>query len=174
MSPLQPPVRLPQALWLARQVLSALVEEASRAAPAETGGVLLGYRAAPDGEPVATHAVGPGPGAIHERHRFVPDHEYQLAEIARLYEESGRRLDYLGDWHTHPGGAAYLSQSDRATLRRIAAARAARASRAVMLILAPGPDWEPSAWLGRLSGVCCPRLVALPLRVHVFHVGPAP
>jgi integrative and conjugative element protein (TIGR02256 family) len=139
-------------------------------APAETGGVLLGYWVEEGGEPVVTHAIGPGPEAVHERTRFIPDDEYQYAEIARLYRESGRRLSYLGDWHTHPGGAAYLSRNDRATLRRIASYAAARAPRPVMLILAPGPNWEPSAWNGILSNrlLWRQRLDARPLRVQLF------
>src|SRR5205823_8721378 len=53
---------------------------------------------------VVTSAVGPGPGAVHERARFVPDHEYHYGELARLYADSVRRLQYLRDWHTHPDG----------------------------------------------------------------------
>jgi integrative and conjugative element protein (TIGR02256 family) len=159
-----------QTAWLSREVLFFLVEEANRMAPAETGGVLLGYWTQQTSEPVITHTIGAGPDAIHEPRRFVPDHEYQLTEIARLYRESDRCLDYLGDWHTHPGVAPYLSKSDRATLKRIATEKAARAPRPVMLILAPGPKWEPSAWIGGLEGTTfwSRRLVTHPLEIHFF------
>jgi integrative and conjugative element protein (TIGR02256 family) len=156
-------------LWLSRDVLSALVEEADRMAPLETGGVLLGYR--PEGdEPVVTDAIGPGPNAIHKRYRFVPDHDYQIHEIDRLYRDSGRLLEYLGDWHTHPGGLAELSTSDLAAIRAIATEKEARVPRPVMLVLAPGPDWALHAWRGTMTGRTrlWRRLVTVRLKVHVF------
>lgn len=124
-----------------------MVAECERVAPAETGGVLMGYRTEGDGDPVATHVIGPGPRAVHRECRFVPDHEYQLAEMSRLYKLSGRRLDYLGDWHSHPGGGGGLSEQDRATLGRIARTRSARVERPVMLVMAGQASWEAVAWV---------------------------
>lgn len=136
--------------WLARQVLASLTREAERATPKETGGILLGYWA--DDVPVITRAVGPGPEALHGRYGFMPDHKYQEKEIARLYEASDRTIEYLGDWHTHPGAAADLSPKDEATLKTIAAHRPARVARPLMLILSPGPEWVPTVWQGELKG----------------------
>ena len=45
-------------------------------------------------------------------HHLIPDHEYQEQEIARVYATSGRCTTYVGDWHSHPGGALYLSRTD--------------------------------------------------------------
>lgn len=160
----------PELIWLSARVLTALVAEADKSAPLETGGILLGFWAEENSEPVVLEMLGPGPNAIHERYRFVPDHEHQTAEIERLYHDSGRRLHYLGDWHTHPGGSATLSKSDRATLRQIAAEPAARAPMPTMLILAPGPSWKPSAWCGVLTGRVrfWQRLVAWAMEVRIF------
>ena len=97
MSPL-PTVKRPRLMWLSATVLSALVEEADRLAPMETGGILLGFWAEEEIQPVVLEMLGPGPNAIHERYRFVPDHDYQIGAIARRYHESGHRLQYLGDW----------------------------------------------------------------------------
>ena len=108
-------------IWLPVELLSEMSAEADRLAPLETGGVLLGYWGGTTAEPVVTHVLGPGPDAMHSRNQFTPDQEYHIAEIARLYADSGRRLHYLGDWHTHPGGAPALSKRDLKTLRRIAA-----------------------------------------------------
>ena len=145
--------------WLSRETLLEMTEEADRWAPLETGGVLMGYHAGDAGAVVVTHAVGPGPNAVHERARFVPDQDYHLREIARHYAASGRRLHYLGDWHCHPGGAAELSQADRSTLKCIAAEPAARASRPLMCVLAPGPRWDVTVWQGevRRRRRCWPR-----------------
>ncbi len=113
-----------------------MTAECNRAAPAETGGVLMRYRADGSEDRVATHVIGPGPNAIHEEMRFAPDHDYQLAEITRLYGMSGRRLEYLGDWHSHPDAEGYLSDKDLETLNRIARSRTARVENPVMLVMA--------------------------------------
>ncbi len=135
-----------QIIWISRDMVVSLMAQASLQAPQETGGVLLGYWGAESGDPVVTHSIGPGPNAVHSEDRFVPDHEYHIAEIARLYEESNRELQYLGDWHSHPNGGGSLSRLDRACLRRIAGSPEARAEQPIMLILAGGSEWEPFAW----------------------------
>ena len=121
-----------------------MVREADDRAPFETGGVLLGVS---DDEHLWIEAVvGPGPGARHGRTWFVPDAAFQQDRIAELYEASGRRIAYLGDWHTHPGGSAALSWRDRRTLRKISRTPAARQSHPVMLILGHGKPWRPTLW----------------------------
>lgn len=134
-------------LWLAQPVLDVLLAEAERRSPLETGGLLLGY--AVDSDVVATHATLPGPLATHEARRYVPDAEHDAAETARVYIETSRGVDYLGDWHTHPTAAPYLSRKDRQTLRRIAQCPGARAPSPVMLIIGKTDDahgWRFSAW----------------------------
>lgn len=121
-----------------------MLQEADDRAPLETGGVLLGVAAAADLWIDAV--VGPGPAARHGRTWFVPDAAYQQDRIGELYEASGRRIAYLGDWHTHPGAPAVLSWRDRRTLRRISCTPAARQLHPVMLILGHGDPWLPTLW----------------------------
>lgn len=123
-------------LWLARTAYDDMCREAAHRYPRETGGVLLGYADQADRELVVRVATGPGPGATHEPHCFVPDHAYHDAEVARVYEESHRQWSYLGDWHTHPDGLSTLSDTDQRTLSRIARSPQARAPRPLMLLLA--------------------------------------
>ncbi len=101
----------------------------------------MGYRARDSGEVVVVveEAIGPGPAAEHERRSFLPDADWQRAEVARLYHASGRMCTYLGDWHTHPeGGRLRPSSLDRRAARTIARAPSARAPLPLMLIVAPG------------------------------------
>jgi integrative and conjugative element protein (TIGR02256 family) len=144
--PLQPDVDAAGTAWISKRVLASLTQIASAAAPLETGGILLGYWSESATAPVITGNIGPGPRAKHEQSRFVPDHDYQESEVAKLYYESNCTLQYLGDWHSHPGNAGYMSSTDFDTLRRIAVSRKARAPRPLMLILAYGPRWEPVVW----------------------------
>lgn len=146
MSPLQPDIAASGTAWIMSSVLSSLCDEADSTAPRETGGIVLGYWSESTAEPVITQAIGPGPHAVHEHDRFVPDYAFHESEVARLHLQSNYSLQYLGDWHSHPGSAGYLSSRDHATLCRIATSRKAKAPHPLMLILAYGPKWEPVAW----------------------------
>lgn len=139
-------------VWIADPVVVAMQNEAQRRFPNESGGVLLGFvDAGNDNAVCIRRQLGPGPNAVHERHRFEPDSAWQARGIAAAYRDSGRTLSYLGDWHSHPKGGSRPSRLDRTTARAISAHNAARISRPLMLILCGKPDeWEIHAHrLGR-------------------------
>jgi integrative and conjugative element protein (TIGR02256 family) len=129
------------AAWVAATALDALYDEASRHYPNETGGLLLGWRHSPT-EIVVTDVIGPGPGAEHSRCGFRPDATWQADVLAAKYAHSGRRFEYLGDWHTHPGGNPVMSRLDWRTLRVIARHADSRCPRPVMGIIADGDPWR--------------------------------
>jgi integrative and conjugative element protein (TIGR02256 family) len=165
-------LKIPELGWIGSHVLGRMRAEADRIAPSETGGVLLGYWAAISEEPVITHVIGPGPAAIHKPDFFLPDQRYHLTEIARLYEALGPQLCYLGDWHTHPGGAAYLSPTDQSTIFQIAREKAARAAHPIMVVLSPGPVWNFDGWVAHVDRRCFrrPRLALRPIRFRLFDI----
>lgn len=132
--------------WLARSAAEFMLEEARRTFPDETGGVLLGYWVKPRYEVVVVRAVGPGPGALHSPYGYTPDHVYHEVEVAAEYMASDRKHAYLGDWHSHPRSAAYLSPKDLRTLRRIAKAPEARAPNPVMLVMSGSEEWGVAGW----------------------------
>lgn len=133
--------------WVSRSAIEAMFREADHSYPYETGGVLMGYWAERGTDVVVTQVLGPGPCAVHDETSFSPDGQFHELEIARIYAESGRSHTYLGDWHTHPASAAYLSRLDKATLKRIAAHAAARASSPVMAVLGGGTPWNLRMWM---------------------------
>lgn len=133
--------------WVAQSVFQTMSDLAKLYQPRETGGCLLGYWVKPLGEVVVSDIVGPGPKAYHSRNRFVPDNEWQTAEIGGIYVNSGYLVSYLGDWHSHPGYAsASLSWRDRITLRRIATHPPARAPHPIMGIIAK----DDESWFWRI------------------------
>lgn len=156
--------------WVSRHVLKKVCEEAHSHAPRETGGILMGYWADTTQEVVVTNCIGPGPGAIHSRDGFSPDHEHQEKEIARVYRESGCLTTYLGDWHSHPNERAYLSIIDKTTLFRITSFQPARAPNALMAVMAGGDPWELSMFRGsrRRSYIGIRKLKIEPLRIYYF------
>jgi integrative and conjugative element protein (TIGR02256 family) len=132
-------------LWINEMAFRDMVEEANRAYPRETGGVLVGYFAA-SGESVVFATIGPGPNAIHLENRFLPDHIWQCEQLDDLFQKSSGTWVYLGDWHTHPDSSPKLSCLDRQTLRSIAKHKQAENLRPLMLIGGYSlPDWD---WVG--------------------------
>jgi len=155
-------------LWISSAAYLAMVEEANRRYPLETGGILAGYFSE-HGEPVVYATVGPGPGALHRRLRFTPDHEWQCRELDILFERSGGLWTYMGDWHTHPNGIPQMSWLDRRTLQSIAKHPSARAPQPLMLIGGGrNQEWN---WLahqychGRLLGF---TVASIARELHVF------
>lgn len=127
-------------LLVERTVLADLHRIAWASYPHETGGVLLGHRLLSDGLGARVrHVVGPGLAAVHEPQRFEPDYEWQATRVGELWTDD-ESLEYLGDWHTHPGGSTAMSPLDCAALRAIAGASEANQASPVMLILAVHPD----------------------------------
>jgi integrative and conjugative element protein (TIGR02256 family) len=153
-------------VWLSSLVMRAMCQRARELVPLENGGILLGWRAGEDR--VVTDLRGPGPRALHGRHCFLPDHDWQVAEIHRAFDESGGDVDYLGDWHSHPDGISAMSELDSATLRRITR----RVKEPLMLIVASSKtnqDWSARCWRGRLDGpVLRRRLEAQPQELKLF------
>lgn len=143
-------------VWVTSDVLAYCWDEASRAFPNETGGVLMGWHRPERQEVVVVHAVGPGPGGIHQPHRFEPDNDHHVATVGEVYQRSGRKVTYLGDWHTHPGGLPTPSRTDLRTLSRIAEDEPSRCPEPITLILAGDATggwmarvhaWAPRRWL---------------------------
>lgn len=153
--------------WLEARALAFIRYESQRKAPKETGGVLLGYCVGDDA--VVKIATGPGPRSEHRRSSYRPDPEFDRAEIARVYKETGGVLTYLGDWHSHPKGGNGLSQDDIITLATISNFAPARATAPLMLLSVKEVIfWEPAVW--RLQRVVKTELGYLisPLDVVVF------
>lgn len=121
------------AVWIAERLLETMEAEATEHAPDETGGMLVGYWSE-TGDAVITGTIGGGPGAVRQPSRFVADGAWQQKRLDQIYLGSGRVHTYLGEWHSHPTGGLRPSYRDRATARKIARTKEARAPKPLMLI----------------------------------------
>jgi integrative and conjugative element protein (TIGR02256 family) len=101
--------------------------------PRETGGVLMGYRL--EDHLNVSRIIGAGPLARHLAGAFEPDWKWQQEEVASQYKASGRMLEYIGDWHSHPRGVPRPSAKDRGTARTIAISTEARCPAPLMIIV---------------------------------------
>lgn len=124
-------------LWLARESHNLIIRESRKRRIVETGGPLFGYRVEDD--VVVTRAFGPGPKARHRPRSLQPDRQATQAAIELMHRESGGRAPYLGDWHTHPLGAARPSGRDIASLEAIAGQKAVDLDRPISIIQATRP-----------------------------------
>lgn len=125
--------RARRTLVLQPQQLALMSHEAWTRVPNETGGILLGHSVAE--HLTVTDAIGPGPHATHDRYTFTPGSAWQAEQVALAWQRDSS-IEYLGDWHTHPGGAARFSPLDIETAQTIADAPDARQPNPVMLVIA--------------------------------------
>lgn len=122
-----------------------ILREAASALPYETGGILLGHWQ--HEKVLITNMVGPGPKAQHHLAAFTPDRDWQYEQIDLLFAESQGKIEYLGDWHTHPLGVPFPSKTDMSLLESIANSPESRCPRPIMCILATKPK---HSWTERL------------------------
>ncbi len=157
--------------WLFNPVREFLIFEATTKAPLETGGILMGYFGQPGNVPVILWASGPGSQSVHYRNYYNPDYEFDESQIATIYEKYGRKITYLGDWHSHPAPLPVLSYRDKRTLRRIAGCKSARVETPLMLLLSYDGQWDVTIWQGKLykKYMWGKRLVISNLTVNTIH-----
>lgn len=86
--------------------------------PWEIGGWLIGYWTTDRAAVVVTHATRPAVrGTPFGIEISAKGHRRRFDEI---YDQTGGRATFLGDWHTHPGGGASPSGTDRTALKQLA------------------------------------------------------
>lgn len=126
----------------------AILEAGTRAAIAghvrsmpgfETGGILIGYEVDPQTVKIA-RVSPPGPGAVHRRYFFSRDTRFLQRYLDDAQDRSGRREDYVGEWHVHPSLEAPPSYVDRRALFRIARRGNYALSNPILLIVEETPD----------------------------------
>lgn len=137
-------INLPR-IWFPASAKEVLIEEAERALPCETGGIMLGYLGQ-TGEAVVTEVVGPGPRAMHSPDWFAPDYYFHEEAAFQRWHLSGGTETYLGDWHSHPESSPYLSPKDRQALRRIARGTENGIKYPYMAVLGGADPWTLGVW----------------------------
>lgn len=85
----------------------------------ERGGLLLGYRKANAIQ--IDSATFPSPWDYATPTLFQRSERGHRLRALREWVRSGQTIDWVGEWHTHPGGLAAPSFVDRRSWRRIVA-----------------------------------------------------
>jgi len=82
----------------------------------EAGGLLLGLRRDPHIEIV--EATLPAAGDLRESHHFHRRDPSHQQAATRAWRKSGRIIDYVGEWHSHPEDRPKPSRLDRDEMLR--------------------------------------------------------
>ena len=128
-----------------QQVLELIIHESKAKYPKETGGILAGYME--KGLFRIEHATGPGPKAVHTRASFLRDGEYCQAELDKIFAQTNGKIDYLGEWHSHPL-AIGPSKRDKDSMRDIAEdTRYAIPNPVLGLCIKKGNKWDFECYL---------------------------
>jgi integrative and conjugative element protein (TIGR02256 family) len=140
---------------LLSKVLSLIGSESRKARGVETGGPLVGY-VSEIGSLVVTDAIGPGPKARLERYSVTIDGEYAQRFCDRMSSLSDGRIDYVGDWHKHPGVSLNPSEHDVSAMRTMATFKFSPTRHPISLIYRRWPEafkayvWDGSGLLVRI------------------------
>lgn len=101
-----------------KQVLELFEEQIGKFGLRETGGVLLGTTK--DKIVNVKKASNGGPKAIHRRDYFRADPDYIDMFLEMELANSGEKIRYLGEWHSHPQRIPEPSGKDIISLSEIA------------------------------------------------------
>ncbi len=100
-----------------REILRSVAESA----PNETGGILIG-----DVNPIhkvvyVTKVLPPPPDSRSTPYMFVRGIKDIPDAVRRIQSRTGGWIDYVGEWHSHPGGGGQMSQQDKIAARQLQA-----------------------------------------------------
>lgn len=145
-------VNAPRRAIITPTLRAELIALARRHAPNETGGILVGRLIRDTLHILAVSEAGPN--AISEPERFERDGPYGQAFLDRMASEMPG-VDYVGEWHSHPGSRATPSPRDTQSFAEIAADSNYFTTDPLLVIVAPqsNGDVEWSSTLFPLSAL---------------------
>jgi integrative and conjugative element protein (TIGR02256 family) len=136
-------VGVPGRVRVPKSLRAFIVEQARRHAPNETGGILVGRRM---GDVIEISLVSDaGPNAVSQLARFERDGPHCQAFLEAAARETPG-VDYVGEWHSHPGSSARPSGRDTASFREIADDTDYLTTAPVLIIVAPSATDERVEW----------------------------
>jgi integrative and conjugative element protein (TIGR02256 family) len=123
----------------------------------ESGGILLGFRRDPHLE--VLDSTSPGAKDLRRPYQFVRRCESHQTRATDDWKTSGKTIDYLGEWHTHPEASPMPSGIDRSEMIR----RSNEHRSEVLVELIVGTH---SIWLGIARGGRYIPLIAMDERIR--------
>lgn len=132
-------IRIPHEVF---DALAALVKDHDDPTT-ETGGIMVGHDR---GWSMDVTGIGaPGPLAVHETTRFNRDLTYASEVAADAWQRD--RSQWIGEWHTHPGGRRAPSRFDLQTYASLLRNPSLRLNRLIAVIVTPSPRIAAAVWI---------------------------
>lgn len=134
--------------------IRSLREALHQAGVKETGGQIFGEQLAPSDFRTIELTFQKRPGTFA---RFIVDLIQATRDAVRFFDRTGHRytrLNYIGEWHSHPSFEVRPYDTDIATMRELVTDRDFRGNFAVLMIARLDPDnnLNIGAWLFDPSG----------------------
>ena len=99
------------------EVLDRITQSSTQHYPLEAGGLLLGYRK--DACIEIIDCTEPSGTDIATPTRFVRQDRHHQSYAFQKWSTSGKRMDWIGEWHSHPSGSPDPSWIDLKSWRKI-------------------------------------------------------
>jgi len=131
-------VAVPRRVRVSAAIRADMVAQARRHAPNETGGILIG-RSSRDVVDVLA-ASDAGLNAVSRPTRFERDGAYCQRYLEEVATKTGTGIDYVGEWHSHPGSSAIPSVRDTTSFEEIAIDTDYLTTTPLLIIVAPKAD----------------------------------
>lgn len=120
---------------ISSEAFEDMVRLAREQAPVETGTALVGSYS-DDGHQAVVTALAPmSADSRGERFRFHRGVAGLRRFLSRVFNSSGGRTHYVGEWHSHPGGAPVPSATDEENAMEIAVDPKAQCAECIFVIL---------------------------------------
>lgn len=103
--------------------------------PDEFGGILTGSYLNDYKHVVISDVICPD-NFFSSPYRFEPDHLELNKKLKKLYKRFGGKIEYVGDWHSHPNGTNHFSPSDFKSIQDVAKSNKVNTYSPVLLIAA--------------------------------------
>jgi integrative and conjugative element protein (TIGR02256 family) len=143
-----------QKVVLSAAALRQIRAEIRRVKRFETGGALVGEVL--DGTVRVTAASGPGPQAESRFTSILIDGDHATTFRDQEFDRSNGRIDYVGDWHCHPGWSLTPSSRDNHAMEVMAEHTPAVDYCPVSLIFARwSRRWKAFQYRGSLVEIKC-------------------
>lgn len=142
-------------VWLSFEALEAILATVAKAGRCETGGILIGRHDADGWMAEVVEATTKPPGSRAGKWWFHRGN-VGLGDLLAARWDSG--YHYLGEWHSHPGGSTEPSDTDKRSMRKIAADDAYQCPQPVLIVVGGSVQ---SIW--SISASICQHGVHIPL-----------
>ena len=117
---------------ISNQLLERMYEFASEYYPDEFGGILSGFR---EGNRIVVVDFETPSKIESNGNKFVRHADNLNVYLSDIYQVSEGILEYIGEWHSHPGSSAQYSSNDKQSMIQISKDKKVKINNPIMVIL---------------------------------------